>query len=194
MQAYEAYEAEAAEEAFEEEWIKKYKETEEEYNIFYKSAILEIKIIFIYVDENNEIENINKDVVEAEDIINEAEDNIYEAEDIIIEDTINEIRKGIRNERMQKIIETSKKAYRLSAVYKYNNLCEPEDIISEKKADNNYFTEIQLADGKDIRFEKTIGFFQDLNTVYIIYKKNVKNNITKKRKNKMGIKNKSRKA
>jgi hypothetical protein len=147
---------------FEEDWIKKYKETEEAYNIFYKSEINKVKIIFIYVDENNEVEYINKEVVECEGI-----DGCEGIDKNIIQK-----RKGIKNKKIKNIIENNKKEYQLTAVYKYNILYNPEDIIEENNDDEQFFTEVNLADGKDILFEKTIGFFQNLNTIYIIYKKN----------------------
>ena len=148
----EALEAEALEasEAADYEWINKYKETEKEYNIFYKSEVLTIEVNYIFINKNNEIIRRKKRRVkynkEAREII-----NFYPS----------------------KLI---KKKYKLTAAFKYNNIIEEEDVLNDNE-EEVYLTPINL--DEEIIFEKTIEFFQDLNALYMIFTEQQKNNSTK---------------
>ena len=142
-------------------WITHYKETEAEYDLFYKSEVNKVNLFFYYINEQNEHHKIKKAQI---DLIEETDENGY-------------LRKVIHKETLLNKIE-EKENYQLIAAYKYNILTEPEDIVNEVfTSEKNYFTQIKLDDAdivffeKTIVFEKTIGFFQDLNALYLILKK-----------------------
>jgi hypothetical protein len=146
--ALEAEAEEALESAY--EWINKYKETEKEYNIFYKSEVLTIEVNYIFINKNNEIIKRKKRRVK------------YDKEGA----------RKITDFYPSKLI---KKKYKLTAAYKYNNIIEEEDVLNDNDEETN-LTPINLEE--EIIFEKTIEFFQDLNALYMIFME-VKNNTTK---------------
>ena len=158
------------EEEFDYSWIKNYKETEEAYNLFYKSEVNNVELFFYYINEENDKERIHKERIHKEriELIEKTDENGY-------------LRKVIKKEHLLNKIEKMEK-YQLIAAYKYTILAEPEDIVNELfTSEKNHFTQIKLDDG-DIVFEKTIGFFQDLNALYLIFKKT--KNTKKKKKTK----------
>ncbi len=179
------------EEEFDYSWIKNYKETEEAYNLFYKSEVNNVELFFYYINEENHKERIHKERIHKERIhkarIHKAQIHKERIELIEKTDENGYLRKVIKKEHLLNKIEKMEK-YQLIAAYKYTILAEPEDIVNELfTSEKNHFTQIKLDDG-DIVFEKTIGFFQDLNALYLIFKqtKNTKTNKkTKKKDNRL---------
>ena len=144
-----------ASEADDYEWIKNYKDNEKEYNIFYKSEVLTIEVNYIFINKNNEIIKRKRKKVKY-----------------------NKEAREITDFYPSKLI---KKKYKLTAVFKYNNIIEEEDVLNDNE-EEIYLTPINL--DEEIIFEKTIEFFQDLNALYMIFTEQQKNNSTKKHKNK----------
>ena len=104
-----ASEAEAAEEDEDYDWINKYKETEKEYNIFYKSKVLSIEVNSIFINKNNEIIKKRKRRVN------------YEKGKKIIDFYPPSI----------------KKKYKLISAFKYNNIIEEEDVLNDDNDEVN---------------------------------------------------------
>ena len=151
-----------------EEWIKNFENMENEYDIFYKEKPKIIEIIYIYVDNNKEIEFIKK---EDYDLNNEAK--ILKSNLIFL---IND----------NKIM--CEKKYKLLNILKYNFTIEPIEILHELRKldiadndnnndnnnDNKYLQNISAIN--DVLFNDTIELFSELNTLYLIYAddKNIK--------------------
>ena len=146
-----------------EEWIKNFENMENEYDIFYKEKPKIIEIIYIYVDNNKEIEFIKK---EDYDLNNEAK--ILKSNLIFL---IND----------NKIM--CEKKYKLLNILKYNFTIEPIEILHEfRKLDidisnnnnNKYLQNITAIN--DVLFNDTVELFTELNTLYVIYadEKNIK--------------------
>ena len=157
-----------------EEWIKNFENMENEYDIFYKEKPKIIEIIYIYVDNNKEIEFIKK---EDYDLNNEAK--ILKTDLIFL---IND----------NKIM--CEKKYKLLNILKYNFTIEPIEILHEfRKLDidmnidmdidmdidisnnnNKYLQNINTIN--DVLFNDTVELFSELNTLYVIYadEKNIK--------------------
>ena len=161
-------------EYIDDEWINEYKNEEKKYDIFYKKEVSSIKLFFIYIAKENEIEKI-------------------------IKENYNIINKSISKKELTKIIkehatkEDATKEYILNSIFKYNITLKPDEIedFINNVNENNYMTNIilqQHADDdaddddddaddddadddefEDILFENTIDFFKDLNAIYIIY-------------------------
>ena len=148
------------------EWINKYREMEKEYNIFYKSEVSSIELIFYYINNNNEIEKIRKERIE----LKAADPNTKK---ILQKETIIQLIKEKEN--------YNNKKYILNGLLKYNIDIEAIDAIDANEIDvietnnetsNNFFTTVFYSPypEEDIIFEKTIDFFQDLNALYIFLK------------------------
>ena len=150
-----------------EEWIKNFENMENEYDIFYKEKPKIIEIIYIYIDNNKEIEFIKK---EDYDLNNEAK--ILKSNLIFL---IND----------NKIM--CEKKYKLLNILKYNFTIEPVEILHEfRKLDidisnnnnnnnnNKYLQNITAIN--DVLFNDTVELFTELNTLYVIYadEKNIK--------------------
>lgn len=149
-------------------WITDYKTCEANYNIFYKSDVITIKLIFYYMlrSGNNKITYKRE---EEEIKLNDKIDEVGYLKKIIPYETLHALieEKSIKNNEK----------YKLKAMYKYNFLIETEQIIDNTDITNDnikndiYFSKViwNNSKKKDIVFEKTIGFFQELNALYIIY-------------------------
>ena len=147
------------------EWINEYKNEEEKYDIFYKKEVTCIKLFFIYIAKEHEIEKIKK---ENYNIINKS----------ITQKELKEIIKQHASGTAAST-EDKNKEYILNSIFKYNITLKPDEIEdfinNENEYENDYMTNIILHEDdhedefEDILFENTIDFFKDLNAIYIIY-------------------------
>ena len=150
------------------EWIRKFDETDQLYKDFYKDDIYYTNLNIIYLNNDNEIEKIKQESF----LLSKC--NYITTEEII----------QILKENM---IDQSKK-YSLLSILKYNITLNPENIISYLSQDysinsNDFLTSINHI--MPITFEKSISMFHDLTDLIIIfYDKSFKSshahNVTKK--------------
>ena len=149
------------------EWIRKFDETDQLYKDFYKDDIYYTNLNIIYLNNENEIEKIKQESF----LLSQC--NYITTEEII----------QILKENMT---DQSKK-YSLLSILKYNITLNPENIISYLSPDysvnsNDFLTSINHI--MPITFEKSISMFHDLTDLIIIfYDKSVKScahNVTKK--------------
>jgi hypothetical protein len=149
------------------EWIRKFDETDKLYKDFYKDDIYYTNLNIIYLNNENEIEKIKQESF----LLSQC--NYITTEEIF----------QILKENM---IDQSKK-YSLLSILKYNITLNPENIISYISQDhsinsNDFLTAINHI--TPITFEKSISMFHDLTELIIIfYDKSVKSyshNVTKK--------------
>ncbi len=142
-------------------WIKEFEKDEEIYKDFYKDPIESIKIFLLYVDNNNNLFHIKKNLCTLDN-------------------------SQIKKESLMKIIKEhmfhNKKKYRPISILKWNINMEPEDISSYLKESSkfNFLTVERKID--TIKFEESINLFHNINSLYIVYHESWKsfNNRTKK--------------
>jgi len=148
-------------------WIDKYNNDLKKQLFFYIEPVKNIKIFNIYINNNKII--------------------YYQKKKINIED------KKIDNFKLLKIIERLKKInnekFKIIDVLKFQILINNENI--QKFLKNEYLIEFQKIDlYKTIFFNDSINIFKNLNSIYIIYKKdeiNLKNLTAKNRQKKHNI-------
>ena len=147
-----------------ESWIKNFENIEQKFNIFYKEKSKNIEIIYIYIDNNNEIEFIKK-----EDYNLNNENKILKSNLICV----------INNNKIM-----CEKKYKFLNILRYNISINPNEVINLYKNKNsidfnNFLHTFNTLD--DIYFNDTIALFSKLNSLYIIYgSNNNTNQITKK--------------
>ena len=136
-------------------WIEEYKDSEKEYDAFYKDKCTRVKLFFMYVNRENTIECIKK------------EDYTLQNSSISRESLINIIKKT-------QLLNTCK--YKLISLLKFNISLDPVDIEDILYAENDYGKEfLQIETNlNSIIFEDTITMFEDFNTIYFIYYPDVK--------------------
>ena len=149
-------------------WIEEFETLDEQYKMFYKEDLKNIKFTYIYVSKNNDI-----DKIKGENILLKQNNRISREEIVEI------IKKN------SYLIDIDK-SYSVLSILKYNFDIEPSDISlytkernSKVNADSSLLTLVKNID--DIPLNKTIFMFQDLNEIIIIlYEKtslSQKNNI-----------------
>jgi hypothetical protein len=132
-------------------WIHNYEVLEHDYSSFYKESVDSVKLYFMYINHDNEIDTINQ-------------------EDLIISGKI-------EKEKVYKIIKEKKYKnkvnYKLIGLLKYNISLDPYHVkyFLEDSLDidinESFLTPLYKID--DISFEDTITLFKDLNSVYFIF-------------------------
>jgi len=150
------------------EWIRKFDETDKLYKDFYKADIYYTNLNIIYLNSENEIEKIKQESF-----------LLSQCNYITIEEIIK-----ILKENMS---EQSKK-YSLLSILKYNITLNPENIMSylsqtPSTHNNDFLTSINHI--TPIIFEKSIHMFHDLTDLIIIFRdksefKSSCHNVTKK--------------
>lgn len=148
-------------------WIKEFENSDKLYKDFYKDNVYYINIHFIYVNKMNEIEKISN------------EQYLLSIPNILFHYELIKILK------MYSVIQKTR--YSLLSILRYNITISPDEItnfikINSDEWNSNYISVIKNLN--DIKFDKTINIFQDLNELIILfYEKNIeqnKNNYTKK--------------
>jgi len=148
-------------------WIKEFENNDKLYRDFYKDDVHYISIQFVYVNKMNEIEKISN------------EQYLLTKPNILVHNELIKILK------MYSV--TGNTRYSLLSILKYNITISPDEITNFVKTNSdswytNYLTIIKNID--DIKFDKTINIFQDLNELTILFyekqfEKNI-NNYTKR--------------
>lgn len=148
-------------------WIKEFENTDKLYKDFYRDNVYYIDIHFIYINKLNEIEKISKEQILL------STPNVFLTNELI---------------QMLKMYSISNNTrYSLLSILRYNITMNPDEIVNFVKTNNNIWSSNYLSVIKkidDIKYDKTINTFQDLNDLIILfYEKSVdktRNNMTKR--------------
>ena len=140
-------------------WVTDYKKTEENYNVFYNEKVNTIKIFFMYLNTDKTVVNTRQEILTLNN------DSILRKEQLIHIIKNNQILNNIK--------------YKLFSIVRYNIDLQPDEINkflsvsnTDTDTDKTYINRF-LIDNKnidDIYFADTITIFQELNTLYIIFK------------------------
>ena len=135
-------------------WLKEIKDTEKDYNDFYKEKPTSIKIYYLYVNKDNEV-------------------NFCKTETHLLHTT------NVKNATLNKdtLIAIIKKNsfsnninYKLLSLLKFNLDIDPEDVISlsiHKMDGSEYLSSESVL--RDIVFNDTVCIFQDINSLFLVY-------------------------
>jgi len=150
---------------FNDELITKFEQTDKLYTDFYKDDNYSTDIHYVYVNRSNEIVKIRR------------ESFILTSPNIIHRDELIGILK--RNSIDDSI------QYSILSILRYNVNLDVEDVVHFLKNETGYSFLSTIKNIDDVRFDKTISTFQDLNDIILVfYEKSSSNhsstNITKK--------------
>lgn len=135
-------------------WLEKFKEAENIYVDFYKEPVVTIKLFYIYVNHEKEIEHIHTDIYSF------LEKGWLKRDAIISLIKQNEMLYALK--------------YKLASLLRYNidlNPNEIKDYINNANREDNvnrFVTSEKYLN--DILFVDTINMFQDLNALFFIYR------------------------
>jgi len=139
-------------------WIDELEQQDISYNNFYKEMVDKINIFYIYINNNNNIYNIKKDILPINNTILKKEELIYL------------IRKYRNNNNIK---------HSLISILQYNIDISPHDIKDLLKT-NISFLSIKNS-LNDIKWNDTIEYFKNINSLYILfYQEKKKTKQTKK--------------
>jgi len=144
-------------------WIEEFEKIDNDYKNYYTEELSFIKIHFIYLNKNNDIEKIHqeKTILKNKGILNK--DELYEI---------------IKNNNS-----INKTRYNLSSILKFIIDIEPIHLKTflrnnDKNIGNSYLEHVKNIDS--IKFNKSITLFHDLNNLFIFFTE--KNNLNKTKK------------
>lgn len=138
------------------QWIEQFKREEDDYNDFYKEPVTSIKVFFLYVNKNNELEHIYSDLCLLID------NRVIKRETIISLIKHNQYFHSIK--------------YKLLSILKYNIDLEPNEVTNyiyettsreTETPPSMFFTAEKYLN--DIYFADSINMFQDLNALFFIF-------------------------
>jgi len=144
------------------DWIKKFKQTDKLYQDFYKDDVYYINARYVYVNKSNEIDHIKQDSV------------------------LMSSKNYISREELIGMLKRNSNDFSIMSILKYNITLDVEDVYhfmnnnSTSKYDR-FLTNVKNIDS--VMFDKTINMFQDLNElVFVFHEKTNKTNaaVTKK--------------
>jgi hypothetical protein len=146
-------------------WLKEFEITENDYKNFYEEEITFIPIHLIYISDNS-IEKIK-----AEKIILKTP-GVLQKEELVSIIKHNMVSNNIR--------------YALSSILRFNINLEPANLKTflrthDKNIGNNFLHPVKNID--NIKFDKTITMFHDINDIFILFNEKIKsdtNKITKR--------------
>jgi hypothetical protein len=133
-------------------WIKEFENNDKLYRDFYKNDVHYINLHFVYVNKMNEIEKISN------------EQYLLSSANILLHNELIKILK------MYSVINNTR--YSLLSILRYNITISPDEITNFVKTNHdtwytNYISIIKNI--SDIKFDKTINIFQDLNDLTIVF-------------------------
>jgi hypothetical protein len=142
-----------ADEELNTDWIENFKLEENIYHEFYKEPVVVIKLFFMYVNGNNEIEHVHSDIYSF------LEKGCIKRENILQLIKENQILHSLK--------------YKLISLLRYNIDLAPDEIKDYLRDDNHADNLKRFIRGEqylnDIYFDDTISMFQDLNALYFLY-------------------------
>lgn len=132
------------------DWIDNFEDLDNSYKLFYCEDLKTIKIHYIYLNKQNEIEKVKKEKILLKTSNNISRDELIK----ILKDN-----KTVDN-----------KLYSILSILKYNIDIEPGDINYYLKTQQSDDTFIKLVSNIDsIPFKKSITMFHSLNNIFIIF-------------------------
>ena len=136
------------EEELDDEWIKEIENEEKLYSTFYTEENEIIKLIYIYINRENEIYHIKKD-------------------NAILDNKILDKKKLVFLLKKNKIYNS--RDHKLISILQYNIDLKTNELSSYLKNNENYnFLSIKSS-LSEMKWDDTIHFFKNLNSLYIIY-------------------------
>jgi hypothetical protein len=148
-------------EALDTNWITHFETIDNSYNVFYLDDVHSIKIKYIYINKENEIEKMKQ------------ENRILESPNYLSRDAV-----------MSMIKHNLHSNYGLLSILKYNINLDPRNVkafVAATNYEESFLTHIKNID--EIHWDMTISMFQDLNELtFLFYEKNGShaNNATRK--------------
>ena len=143
------YEIESSdEEIIDEEWITQIEQEEKEYNSFYKEENETIELVYIYINKENKIYYVKKDMVVLENKILDKTKLLF----------------LLKNNKKY-----NNKQHKLISILQYNIDLSPQELsLYLKNEDNFNFLSIKSS-LTDLKWDDTINLFKDMNSLHIIY-------------------------
>ena len=152
------FEEDVIQEEIDTSWIDDFKKDNENYSLFYTEEVTNITLFFIYINNNNDIENLSRDLM------------ILDRKNTVTRDQLIQI---IKQNQIHNNNNNNNK-YKLNALLKYNIDIEPEEIYNfiNNKDHSSFSTRFFIQEKylNDIIYKNTINIFQDLNSLFFIYK------------------------
>ena len=140
------------------DWIKKFKESDKLYQDFYKDDVYYINTRFVYINKSGDIERIKE-----ESFLMNTKNNVSRVEMI-----------GLLKRNS---FDGSKK-FSLLSILKYNITLDVEDVrgflMSSTNNYEHFLTNVKHIE--DITFDKTIHMFQDLNELIFVFCEKITSN------------------
>ena len=139
-------------------WIDDFENIDALYNDFYTEQIDSLSMHYLYVNKKSELFHIEKDLIDISNSVLEKKD----LKKILI-----------------KNMYLDNKYYRPISIIKYNITVQPKDIdYYIKNSEEFEFIEPKNSIN-DINFEESITLFHDINSIYIVFHEQSKNNTKK---------------
>lgn len=129
-------------------WIEELEKEDLPYNNFYTEEVDYFNIFYVYINNSNDIYNIKKEKI---DISN----NIFEKEKLV-----NSIKKYRVNNNTK---------HSLISILQYNIDLQPDDVSFFISKQENYNFLSVKKDLNDIKWNNTINYFKDINSLYIFF-------------------------
>ena len=143
------YEIESSDdELMDEEWITQIEQEEKEYNSFYKEENETVELVYIYINKENKIYYVKKDMAVLEN-------------------------KTLDKTKLLFLLKNNKKynnkQHKLISILQYNIDLSPQELsLYLKNEDNFNFLSIK-SNLTDLKWDDTINLFKDMNSLHIIY-------------------------
>lgn len=130
------------------DWVHEFDQTDKEYKDFYKDNISEIYLFFLYIDRNYNLFFVKKEKCNLDDGV---------------------LKKDLLVNILQKHMEYNSKKYRPISLLKYNNTLSPNEINDyiKNSTEPNFLTSEESI--QDLKWEKSIKNFSDLNSLHILF-------------------------
>ena len=143
------YEIESSgDELIDEEWITQIEQEEKEYNSFYKEENETIELVYIYINKENKIYYVKKDMVVLENKILDKTKLLF----------------LLKNNKKY-----NNKQHKLISILQYNIDLSPQELSLYLKNEENFnFLSIK-SNLTDLKWDDTINLFKDTNSLHIIY-------------------------
>lgn len=143
------YEIESSsDELIDEEWITQIEQEEKEYNSFYKEENETIELVYIYINKENKIYYVKKDMVVLENKILDKTKLLF----------------LLKNNKKY-----NNKQHKLISILQYNIDLSPQELSLYLKNEENFnFLSIK-SNLTDLKWDDTINLFKDMNSLHIIY-------------------------
>jgi len=139
-------------------WIINFENTDKRYNEYYKTDLSRINIHYIYINTNDEIVKVRRNIFLLKTL------NCLRKEDIFHLLKKNSIVNDIR--------------YKLQTILQYNIDIEPQNLLKLNIKTDNFLNIIKNID--NIYWKKTIKLFENLNDLFFIFYENNIHNTSKK--------------